>query len=204
MVCGAHERPPGRMWGLDSGFGIRSPDFVHPDARKLALECVSTADMGDACHRRASPPSRVCGVRERDHDAGFGAAGACVESVAAGRAPHGTPGAACGGIKAPAGTREQWRCRSRRSRPGGRSRVPSFTRTYQGALRSRRAVEAGRTRRRFPPSWWSGAGTVEALTERECALAGAGDRGVPVDVLMSGPRVRRRRAAEGRIGAPLG
>ena len=90
------------------------------------------------------------------------------------------------------------------SRRRTRSRVPGETRTYQGALRSRRAVEAGRTRRRFPPSWWSGAGTVEALTERECALAGAGDRGVPVDVLMSGPRVRRRRAAEGRIGARLG
>ena len=64
MVCGAHERPPGRMWGLDSGFGIRSPDFVHPDARKLALECVSTADMGDACHRRASPPPPVCAAYE--------------------------------------------------------------------------------------------------------------------------------------------
>ena len=106
MVCGAHERPPGRMWRPGIGFGFRSSNSsVHPDARKLALECVSTADMGGACRRRASPPSRVCGVRARDRDAGFGAAGACVESVVAGRAPHGTPGAACGGIKAPAGSR---------------------------------------------------------------------------------------------------
>ena len=84
MVCGAHERPPGRMWGLDSGFGIRSPDFVHPDARKLALECVSTADMGDACHRRASPPLpcvRRTSARPRRRFRGCG----CVRRVGGGR-----------------------------------------------------------------------------------------------------------------------
>ena len=54
-VCGAHERPPGREWRPGSGFEFRSPNFVHPGARKLALECVSTADMGGACRRRVSP-----------------------------------------------------------------------------------------------------------------------------------------------------
>lgn len=36
------------------------------------------------------------------------------------------------------------------------------------------------------------------------ALEGAKDRGARVEALMSGPRVRWRGAAEGRIGAPLG
>ena len=41
-----------------TGFGFRSSNsFVHPDARNLALECVSTRKEGGACHRRATPPS---------------------------------------------------------------------------------------------------------------------------------------------------
>ena len=63
-LCGAHKKPPGRMWRPGIGFGFRSSNsFVHPDARKLALECVSTADMGGACRRRASPPSLRPGAR---------------------------------------------------------------------------------------------------------------------------------------------
>ena len=57
QVCGAHERPPGRMWRPGIGFGFRSSNSsVHPDARKLALECVSTADMGGGLSPPGLPP----------------------------------------------------------------------------------------------------------------------------------------------------
>ena len=82
------------------------------------------------------------------------------------------------------------------SRPSGRPR--------RWPVEAPRSIEASRGHRRFPSGRWGSAGTVEARMEHECALAGAGDRGAPVEVLMSDPRVRRRRAAEGRMGAPLG
>ena len=88
------------------------------------------------------------------------------------------------------------------SRPRTWSRVPDVTRTHQGASRRGQAVEASRASRRFPSGWWSGAGTVQACTEHEHALAGAGEQGVPVDALMSGLRTRRRTIG-GHIGARL-
>ena len=51
-VCGAHERPPGRVGRSGSGFGFRSSNFVHPDARKFALGCVAIRKKGG----RRSPP----------------------------------------------------------------------------------------------------------------------------------------------------
>ena len=83
-VCGAHERPPGRVGRSGSGFGFRSSNFVHPDARKFALGCVSTADQGGACRRRASPPLpcvRRTSARPRRRFRGCG----CARRVGGGR-----------------------------------------------------------------------------------------------------------------------
>ena len=80
-VCGAHERPPGRMWRPGSGFGFRSSNFVHPDARKFALGCVAIRKKGGAPVAAGPPPP--CG-RARAASCG-GGAGAGVEAAGPGR-----------------------------------------------------------------------------------------------------------------------
>ena len=62
-VCGAHERPPGRVGRSGSGFGFRSSNFVHPDARKFALGCVAIRKKGGRRSPPGPPPSLRPGAR---------------------------------------------------------------------------------------------------------------------------------------------
>ena len=84
-VCGAHERPPGKVWRPGSGFGFRSSNSsVHPDARKLALECVSPCKHGGRLLPPGLPPLpcvRRTSARPRRRFRGCG----CVRRVGGGR-----------------------------------------------------------------------------------------------------------------------
>ena len=111
-VCGAHERPPGRVGRSGSGFGFRSSNFVHPDARKFALGCVAIRKKGG---RRSPPgPPPPCG-RARAASCG-GGAGAGVE--AAGPAGWIRRGERDAGCRHPASARQALRIEAP-SRAGG-------------------------------------------------------------------------------------
>ena len=92
---------------------------------------------GGACRRRASPPP-VCAAYER-------ATATPVSGLRVRASSRWWPvELRTGRLEQPAGGSrrqqdlgEQWRRRSKRSRPGGRSRVPGVVRTYQGGVEGR-------------------------------------------------------------------